>query len=376
MPAAMCFVTWIANPYGPRIMALAGKIGAIPEVTWSIFEWMPLIYHPGFNLPWPAYAGLAALLGLSVAAWRWRAAPVPWWHLAIAAVFLALALYQRRQAGLLAAALPALLVPHLAGLDARLARPRWLLPAAVPLCAALVCILKVTGAMQWGGASPPEIGRNCMSLPCGATEWLAANRPPANMFNSYGIGGYLLYHLGPETKVFIDGRLDVYDHRTWRELLDAQEERLPIDELIRRHDLRTFVVDIRGWETVPGHIAPRLAAMPDIRLVYFDDGEAVFVRSTPETRDFVATRQLLHLTPFAPSRLADALARKESAPAAVAEIRRMVGESMGSANVMAMAAMAARLGGDMDSARRFLSDALSRDPKCAIALREQAAGAY
>lgn len=376
LPVALCFVTWMANPYGPRITGLAGKIGAIPEVTWSIFEWMPLIYYPGFNLPWPAYAGLAALLALALLAWRLRAAPVPWWHIAIVAAFLALALYQRRQAGLLAAVLPAMLAPHLAGLDSRLARPRWMLPAAVPACAVVICALKVGGVLQTGGATFPETGRNCLSLPCGTTDWLAANRPPANMFNSYGIGGYLLYHLGPETKVFIDGRLDVYDHRTWRELLDAQEARLPLDELIRRHNLRTFVVDIRDWQTVPAHIAPRLAAVPDMRLVYFDDGEAVFVRDAPETRAYLATRELRHVSPFAPARLAGALTSKETAVAAVAEMRRMVSESMGSANAMALAAMAARLGGDMVSARRFLADAFARDPKCAIAASEKATGAY
>ncbi len=46
--------------------------------------------------------------------------------------------------------------------------------------------------------------------PAAAVDWLEENRPHARLFNLYRWGGYLIYRLWPENKVFIDGRADVY----------------------------------------------------------------------------------------------------------------------------------------------------------------------
>jgi hypothetical protein len=50
-------------------------------------------------------------------------------------------------------------------------------------------------------------------FPVGAVTYLAANRPKGPIFNYYGWGGYLIFKLYPVTRVFIDGRADLYgDH--------------------------------------------------------------------------------------------------------------------------------------------------------------------
>lgn len=48
------------------------------------------------------------------------------------------------------------------------------------------------------------------SMPIKAAEFVATHGIKGNMFNSYDHGGYLIYRLAPERKVFIDGRADVY----------------------------------------------------------------------------------------------------------------------------------------------------------------------
>ena len=47
-------------------------------------------------------------------------------------------------------------------------------------------------------------------LPAAAADYVISHGIQGNMFNTYGAGGYLIYRLGPERKVFIDGRVDVY----------------------------------------------------------------------------------------------------------------------------------------------------------------------
>jgi hypothetical protein len=46
--------------------------------------------------------------------------------------------------------------------------------------------------------------------PRGAVHYLRQHPPPGRMFNDLGMAGYLLYELGPAYRVFIDGRLDIY----------------------------------------------------------------------------------------------------------------------------------------------------------------------
>jgi len=47
-------------------------------------------------------------------------------------------------------------------------------------------------------------------FPTAAVEWIQQNRPAPNLYNSYGWGGYLIWKLYPEYKVYIDGRADVH----------------------------------------------------------------------------------------------------------------------------------------------------------------------
>jgi hypothetical protein len=47
-------------------------------------------------------------------------------------------------------------------------------------------------------------------LPAGAVSFLAAQRPPAPILNHYNWGGYFIWRLYPEYRVYIDGRADLY----------------------------------------------------------------------------------------------------------------------------------------------------------------------
>ena len=48
--------------------------------------------------------------------------------------------------------------------------------------------------------------------PVGAVEYLRAHPVPSSMFNDENWGGFLIWSLAPEHKVFIDGRLDIYEY--------------------------------------------------------------------------------------------------------------------------------------------------------------------
>ena len=49
------------------------------------------------------------------------------------------------------------------------------------------------------------------TYPVEAVAYLRQHSVPGPMFNNYGFGGYLVWSLGPDQKVFLDGRGDVYE---------------------------------------------------------------------------------------------------------------------------------------------------------------------
>jgi hypothetical protein len=63
-------------------------------------------------------------------------------------------------------------------------------------------------------------------FPVAAADWLAAHPQSGNMFNDINWGGYLLYRLWPEQKVFVDSQTDFYGEalvREYERALTAQE---------------------------------------------------------------------------------------------------------------------------------------------------------
>lgn len=129
--------------------------------------------------------------------------------------------------------------------------------------------------------------------PEGASNFLRENRIAGNMFNPYYWGGYLIWNLSPEYKVFIDGRsliedvyfqyLNVFQAKSqsfggipeWKAVLKAYK----VDFII------TFSVDKFTGNLVP--LIPALYHDPEWHLVYMDKISLVFLRQGTENQHFI-----------------------------------------------------------------------------------------
>ncbi|MFQ6099685.1 MAG: hypothetical protein ACE5OS_00410 [Anaerolineae bacterium] len=60
------------------------------------------------------------------------------------------------------------------------------------------------------------------SLPVGAAGWIQTHRPEGKIFNHYNWGGYLIWRLWPEYRVFVDGRTDLYGDEILRDYVEIQ----------------------------------------------------------------------------------------------------------------------------------------------------------
>jgi len=79
-------------------------------------------------------------------------------------------------------------------------------------------------------------------FPAAAVAFIRERRPARQMFNSYNIGGYLLYQLYPDYPVFVDGRTDLYDDAFLRQYLRAINGD-GWEAVFRRYDIRLAVVE-------------------------------------------------------------------------------------------------------------------------------------
>jgi hypothetical protein len=236
----------------------------------KLLEWAPMRLWPLFWSTILFYAGLAALLYA-----RRRARPVDW---ILFVVFAAAAFSAQRNMILLGLVAPVLVVSYFP----EIRRP---LPAL-----ALAAPAVVLAALIWGIVSGRffQLRAGEWQYPAKAAEFLSQHRVSAPMFNTYEYGGYLLWRLWPQEKVFIDGRalsekvfLDygriLYNH-------DASDGPSGM-ELLDRYGVEVIVMNCFEYANGEAYLlAPALADpnQHEWKLVYTDPQSLIFMRRPPD----------------------------------------------------------------------------------------------
>ncbi|MGB7925019.1 MAG: hypothetical protein WCF57_17395 [Pyrinomonadaceae bacterium] len=108
-----------------------------------------------------------------------------------------------------------------------------LLLIAIPVS---LCVFRVSSVVATQSNSEAE------NFPVAAVQHIRANHLPQPIYNDYGWGGYLIWKLYPDYKVYIDGRADVYGDAFLQEYLKTHDGigdwRAPLD----RHAIRTVLI--------------------------------------------------------------------------------------------------------------------------------------
>ncbi len=268
-------------PYAYQTVSIGPLQSFIQE--WAAPDFHRLQFHPFL---WLLLLTLAAM-GLS----RQRA---DWTDLALVGLFGYLGLMAVRNIALFALVAAPVLSRHaVAALDdlaVTVPRLSWLgmfshtLPPARPprrlaLLNGLLLAVVVFGAglkvsLDLARLRDPAVwGRG---LPLAATDYLRNHDLPGQMFNTYNWGGYLIWSLYPERRVFVDGRTDLY-------ALNSQV----LDDYVTVHWTRP------GWQQVldkyhVGYIITECTGLLDEMLaetdkwqpIYRDEVAVIYVRKT------------------------------------------------------------------------------------------------
>jgi hypothetical protein len=239
-------------------------------LTSRLFEWAP----PKL---WPptVFSALLAAAAL-VLLFRARKVRISDWLLFLP--FAAAALNATRNEFLIGLLAPILLAVYLPG-PGRLSRyaPR-MLPAAstLALAAALVAAIITGQGLQFRSAA--------WGVPSGPADFLLANHITQPMLNTYEDGGYLIWKLWPNQKVFIDGRAlsERVFNDSQRMFLGAGDEGgESAGQLLDKYGIEA--VSMSPFEYTSGvlyMLAPELDGM-DWKLVYAAADGMVFLRHAP-----------------------------------------------------------------------------------------------
>lgn len=282
--------TWI-NPFGIRawslpLLQLTGRISAGTLYSSSIAEFQQPFDAGTGTLAIVAWWVLAAVTALVVIS---RGHRLPTRHLLLFASFLWLAFRARRNLPLFSiVALPILIEPIRQSVAAF--RPtRWRRVAGMGgrllLVSLILLLMMAIGSNHFylWERMDRRFGSGVLEgiAPVGAAEFLIERSLSGRLFHSLDDGGYLIWRAYPERRVFIDGRLEVYDEETYRSYLRALEEPQWFEELAARHGIRNVL-----WNHAQASIAHpllnHLAHSNAWNPVYIDSASILFRKALPE----------------------------------------------------------------------------------------------
>ena len=259
----LCLCALPLTPYGTRIaMSPFEFASSLPLNVTQILEWQSM----PFNL-----AGgkifLALLLGFVVAQVALRYS----WKLAEFALFLFGTVMACLHIRFLLVFVP-FFAPILAAIIARWMRGYDRRKDHYALNVALIAAV-VVGVVHYF-PSRPELQKIVGERwPVNAVEYLNAHEFPGPMYNAYGFGGYLIWTRGPEHKVFIDGRADVYERGgVLRDYLHIAQLKPGALALLQNYGIRSCLIE---RDEALGTL---LGASAEWKRVYSDGVAALYVR--------------------------------------------------------------------------------------------------
>jgi hypothetical protein len=313
----------LLNPFGARaILFPLEVVQSVPFMT-STVEWFPPNFHHRSFRP----LELTLLLLFPAFAWRrrrLRAAVV-----GLTLVFANLGLTSVRHVPLFAIVTAPILADALHGVLASTRRIDWaavrtairrrlpsLAPAltapGAPLIAGAVLLLTAVSA-HWAGmagvpTNPVRLDLAEERYPTRTMAFIRENRLPPRLFSVYAWGGYELWRLYPEYRMFMDGRTHVYGPDVLKDFLDVVNVAPRWHAVLDKWQVQTILA-LRA-----SPLTETLRAQGGWRLVFTEREAVVFVRETDANGPLLA--RLARQTREAASDAREDVATRVSRPAA------------------------------------------------------------
>jgi tetratricopeptide (TPR) repeat protein len=340
----------LVNPYGVRAILFPLEVVNTRTFMAATAEW----FSPNFHNP--AYRGFEVMLLSLFPVFAWGRARLGAVDVLLTLTFTHLGLASARHIPLFAVAVAPVVAVGLEAAwreawdrrppaRAALERLRSRMPTFWPTVASpathvgvVIFLIVVSLLAGWTSFADPALNPFWQDLnerryPERTMAFIKAERLPAPLFNAYAWGGYELWRLYPDYRVFIDGRTHVYGTDILQDFVHVSTLGTRWSEVLERWGIQTILTERRS------SLTQVLKAVGGWRLVFAEVEAAVFVRDVPAHRALLAR---LH-----PVTLSDGML----------ELRA----------TLRVAIDASRAGDDDKAARRY-REVLSVDPEHPVAL--------
>jgi hypothetical protein len=112
----------------------------------------------------------------------------------------------------------------------------------VSLNVLLLLLALAVAILGIGRAVAKQPGVEAQEFPAAAVDFIRDQKPEQPIYNEYTWGGYLIWRLYPEYRVYIDGRADVYGDGLINEFLQVKDGKTAWREPLDNHGIRTVLV--------------------------------------------------------------------------------------------------------------------------------------
>ncbi|MBP2675447.1 MAG: hypothetical protein H6Q84_2287, partial [Deltaproteobacteria bacterium] len=123
-----------------------------------------------------------------------------------------------------------------------------------------------------------------------AAEFLRRNPVPGKMFNFFDIGGFLDWQLYPGALTFLDGR--TYNQQVFMDHQLITGGMPGWEQVVEKYGITYIVLKSMDSSGMILPIVPILANDPNWALVFSDGLFVIFVRNTPELRDYIKAHEI------------------------------------------------------------------------------------
>jgi hypothetical protein len=126
-------------------------------------------------------------------------------------------------------------------------------------------------------------------VPKGAADFLSSQKIQGNIFNEYGAGGYLIWRLYPDKKVFIDGRgLEPDAYKEYQVVSYARESPTASwHDIIKKYDISHIIMPPLQYHGEIYPLVEKLLESEDWALIYMDHMSMIFVRNGSQNEDII-----------------------------------------------------------------------------------------
>ncbi len=261
--ALLCLVASVMTPYGTRLAAYPLEMaGSQPMIIQVIQEWQPLALASSYG---------KLFLLMILAFWMF----VITWRVRIRLEDMALLLVATAGT-IIHARFMLLFVPVFAPVLAELITP-WFPPYSEakdhPVLNFALVALIMAGIVEFFPSNARLQNQLDGEMPGQAVEFLRAHPAMSPTFNYFFWGGYLIMNRRPSERVFIDGRLDIYEYSgVLDDYLSIMSLKPDTEALLKKYHVRSCLI--------PPHspLAILLASSPGWKQTYKDGISTLFVR--------------------------------------------------------------------------------------------------